>query len=150
MSVFVCVCVCVYVCMCVCVCAYCLIASCCLCLILHEPCFALHEMSGWTLIMLSLCVICVVKSPRCPSGKVSASTEDPGIDSRWRRVFSGSSHTSDLNIGTPVAALPGAWHYRISPVSVYCDWVRWKVYLQLLSQCGSTYKCLSRSILEIH
>ena len=29
-------------------------------------------------------------------------------------IFSGSSHTSDLNIGTPVAALPGAWHYRVS------------------------------------
>ena len=29
-------------------------------------------------------------------------------------IFSGSSHTSDLNIGTPVATLPGAWHYRVS------------------------------------
>ena len=29
-------------------------------------------------------------------------------------IFSGSSHTSDLNIGTPVATLPGAWRYRIS------------------------------------
>ena len=28
--------------------------------------------------------------------------------------FSGSSHTSDLKIGTPVATLPGAWHYRVS------------------------------------
>ena len=28
--------------------------------------------------------------------------------------FSGSSHTSDLNIGTPVAALPGAWRVRVS------------------------------------
>ena len=26
--------------------------------------------------------------------------EDPGFESRWRRNFSGSSHTSDLNIGT--------------------------------------------------
>ena len=40
--------------------------------------------------------------------KVSASrVEDPGL----RRDFSGSSHTSDLKIGTPVATLPGAWHY---------------------------------------
>ena len=47
--------------------------------------------------------------------KASASrAEDPGIESRWRRDFSGSSHTSDLNIGTPVATLPGAWHYRVS------------------------------------
>ena len=29
-------------------------------------------------------------------------------------IFSASSHTSDLNIGTPVATLPGAWRYRVS------------------------------------
>ena len=29
-------------------------------------------------------------------------------------IFSGSSHTSDSKIGTPVATLPGAWCYRIS------------------------------------
>ena len=29
-------------------------------------------------------------------------------------VFSGSSHTSDLKIGFPVATLPGTWHYRVS------------------------------------
>ena len=43
---------------------------------------------------------------------VKASTsraKDPGFDSRLRRDFSGSSHTSDLKIGTPVATLPGAW-----------------------------------------
>ena len=40
--------------------------------------------------------------------------EDPGFESRWRRDFSGLSHTSDLKIGTPVATLPGAWHYRVS------------------------------------
>ena len=39
---------------------------------------------------------------------------DPGFESRLRRDFSGSSHTSDLKIGTPVATLPGAWRYRIS------------------------------------
>ena len=47
--------------------------------------------------------------------KASASgTEDPGFESRLRQDFSGSSHTSDLKIGTPVATLPGAWHYRVS------------------------------------
>ena len=47
--------------------------------------------------------------------KVSASrAEGPGFESRLRRDFSGSSHTSDLNIGTPVATLPGAWRYRVS------------------------------------
>ena len=48
---------------------------------------------------------------------VKASTsgaEDPGFTSRVRRDFSGSSHTSDLKIGTPVATLAGAWHYRVS------------------------------------
>ena len=40
--------------------------------------------------------------------------EDPGFDSHLRRDFSGSSHTSDLKIGTPVATLPGAWRDRVS------------------------------------
>ena len=46
--------------------------------------------------------------------KAAASrAEDPGFESRLRRDFSGSGHTSDLKIGTPVAALLGAWHYRV-------------------------------------
>ena len=28
--------------------------------------------------------------------------------------FSGSSHTSDLKIDTPLATLPGTWRYRVS------------------------------------
>ena len=40
--------------------------------------------------------------------------EDLGFDSRLRRGdYSESSHTSDLEIGTPVATLPGAWRYRV-------------------------------------
>ena len=47
--------------------------------------------------------------------KASASgAEDPGFESRLRRDFYGSSHTSDLKIGTPVATLQGAWRYRVS------------------------------------
>ena len=47
--------------------------------------------------------------------KASASrAEDPGFESHLRRDFSGSSHTSDSRIGTPVATLPGAWRYRVS------------------------------------
>ena len=47
--------------------------------------------------------------------KASASgAEDPGFESRLRRDFSGSSHTSDLKIGTPVATLLGDWHCRVS------------------------------------
>ena len=44
----------------------------------------------------------------------SPRAEDPGFDSCLRRDFSGSSHTNDLKIGTPVATLPGAWRYRVS------------------------------------
>ena len=39
---------------------------------------------------------------------------DPVFDARLGRDFSGSSLTSDLEIGTPVATLPGTWHYRVS------------------------------------
>ena len=47
--------------------------------------------------------------------KASASrAEDPGFESHLRRDFSGSSHTSDLKIGSPVATLPGAWRHRVS------------------------------------
>ena len=47
--------------------------------------------------------------------KASASRkEDPGIKSRLRRDFSGSSHTSALKVVAPVATLPGAWRYRVS------------------------------------
>ena len=38
--------------------------------------------------------------------------EDPGLES-CAEIFPGSSHTSDLKNGTPVATLPGAWRYRV-------------------------------------
>ena len=38
----------------------------------------------------------------------------PGSNPARAGIFSGSSHTSDLKIGTPVATLPGAWRYRVS------------------------------------
>ena len=37
----------------------------------------------------------------------------PGSNPTCDGIFSGSSHTSDLKIGTPVATLPGAWRYRV-------------------------------------
>ena len=47
--------------------------------------------------------------------KASASgSEGPGFESRLRREFTGSSHTSDLKIGTPLATQPGSWRYRVS------------------------------------
>ena len=45
--------------------------------------------------------------------------EDPGFESHLHCAcvhgdFSGSSHTSDFKIGTPVTTLPDAWCYRVS------------------------------------
>ena len=38
----------------------------------------------------------------------------PGSNPACAEIFTGSSHTSDLKIGTPVVTLPGAWRYRVS------------------------------------
>ena len=38
----------------------------------------------------------------------------PGSNPACAGIFSGSSHTSDFEIGTPVATLSGAWRYRVS------------------------------------
>ena len=38
----------------------------------------------------------------------------PGSNPAGAGIFSGLSHTCDLNIGTPVATQPGAWRYRVS------------------------------------
>ena len=38
----------------------------------------------------------------------------PGSNPACDGIFSGLSHTSDLNIGTPVATLPDAWRSRVS------------------------------------
>ena len=38
----------------------------------------------------------------------------PGSNPACAGIFPGSSHTNDLKVGTPVAALPGAWCYRVS------------------------------------
>ena len=40
--------------------------------------------------------------------------EDPSSNPAHADIFPGSSHTSDLQNGTPVATLPGAWRYRVS------------------------------------
>ena len=67
----------------------------------HTHCFAF---------VFSLCdrlVGLVVKSSASRAG-------DLEFESRLRQDFSGSSHTSDLKIGIPVATLPGTWRYRVS------------------------------------
>ena len=38
----------------------------------------------------------------------------PGSNPACAGIFSGSSHTSDSKIGTPVSTLPGAWRSRVS------------------------------------
>ena len=47
---------------------------------------------------------------RCPPRERKVLGSNPACAG----IFSGSSHTSDLNIGTPVATLPSAWRYRVS------------------------------------
>ena len=58
------------------------------------------------------------QSSNCLAGLVvkapASGAEDPGFESHLQWDFSGLSHTSDLNIGTPVATLPVAWHFRVS------------------------------------
>ena len=77
--------------------------------------------------------------------KVSPSrVEEPRFESRLRQDFSGSSHTWDLKIGTPVATLPGAWRYRVSAGTGWPDVsILWlgemeSLICNFVSQCGST------------
>ena len=56
-----------------------------------------------------------------------------GSNSACARIFSGSSHTSDLKMGFPVATrqapdIIASALGLVGLVSVYCDWVRWKVW----------------------
>ena len=69
----------------------------------------------------------------------SSRAENPGFESRLRRDFSGLSHTSDSSeLPCQEPGIIGSVLGLVGPVSVYCDWVRRKFDLQLLSQCGST------------
>ena len=78
----------------------------------HVPCSAWYRLLHWELLVRQNRLVGLVV-------KVSASgAEDPEFDSRLRRDFSGSSQTSDLKIGTPVATLPGASRCRVST-----DWL---------------------------
>ena len=64
--------------------------------------------SSWPLSLLVHRLIGLVV--RCPPWERKV----PGSSPACAGIFSGSSHTCDLNIGTPVATLPGAWRYRVS------------------------------------
>ena len=68
--------------------------------VISPPCVGVHTMKD------RLVGLVVRRPPR--ERKV------PGSNPACGGIFSESSHTSDLNIGTPVATLPGAWRYRVS------------------------------------
>ena len=73
----------------------------------------------------------VSTSPRWPRGKASASrAEDPGFESRLRRDFFGVESYQWLQQWLPCQApgVIGSALGLVGPVSVYCDWVRWKVW----------------------
>ena len=58
--------------------------------------------------------------------KASASrAEGPGFESRLRRDFSGVESYQWLSCQAP--GVIGSVLGLVGPVSVYCDWVRWKV-----------------------
>ena len=77
--------------------------------------------------------------------KESASrAEDPEFESRLRRDFFWVESYQWLNIGTPVATVPGAWYYRVSAgtgwpgVSIQwlgeMDSLVWNFYLSLAAR----------------
>ena len=73
--------------------------------------------------------------PHSPSGKASTSrAEDPRFESRLRRDFFGGRVipvTSKLALQwlpCPATGVIGSALGLVGPVSVYCDWVRWKVW----------------------
>ena len=66
---------------------------------------------------------------RCPPREQQIRGLNPACDG----IFFGSSHTSDLKIGNPVAILqtPGVTESvlgPVGPVTVYCDWMRYNVW----------------------
>ena len=72
--------------------------------------------------------------PRWPSGRVSATrVEDPGFESRLRRDFFRGrvipvTHKLALQcLPCQAPGVIGSALGLVGPVSVYCDWVRWKV-----------------------
>ena len=130
------------------------------------------QRSGWQ-VYCSDCpthIISLFFSSYCLAGlvvKASASwAEDPGFESCLRRDFSGSSHTSDLKIGTTVTTLPGAWRYRVSTgtgqpsvsilwlgevESLICNFCLSVVARKIVSADPSMrYTSMCRSVHEIH
>ena len=89
--------------------------------------------------------------PRWPSGKASASrAEDPGFESRWSRDFFLGRVipvTSKLALQWLPCLAPGVTGSALGLVGTGVSILRLRTFdLQLLSQCGSTSNCLSRSV----
>ena len=82
-------------------------------LVMH---YLLHWFSvlhiGWLLSIVTASLASWLRRP-------SRERKIPGSNPACTGIFSGSSHTSDLNIDTPVATLPGAWCYRVSAGAVW-------------------------------
>ena len=93
---------------------------------LRVPCDFLVEAlnaRGWQSVVIDRQSGCVClgtfvcySPPRWPSGYGVRlqSGRSRGSNPACDGIFPGSSHTSDLKIGTPVATLPGALRYRVS------------------------------------
>ena len=74
-----------------------------------NPCCA------YTNVQLHKCgYVCLYRLVGLVVGRPPRERRIPGSNPACGGIFSGSSHTSDLKIGTPVATLPGAWRYRVS------------------------------------
>ena len=89
--------------------------------------------------------------------KTAASrVEDPGFESRLRRDFSRGRVipvTSKLTLQWLPRQAPGVIGSAlglIGRVSVYCDWVRWKVWSAASISVWQHVNCLSRLVPEIH
>ena len=89
---------------------------------------------------------------RCPPGERKIPGSNPG----WAGIFSGSSHTSDLKMGTAVATLSGAWRYRVSAgtglpgVSILRLGEVTRLICNFYLSVATRKNCLSRSVPEIH
>ena len=79
--------------------------------------FLLHQTAQYSVCLslsLSISLSLSVWLSVCLSVRPPRERKVPGSNPACDGIFSGPSHTSDLNIGTPVATLPGAWRYRVS------------------------------------
>ena len=66
---------------------------------------------------LQVCSLVVLQSTDVPNRLIGQVVKASALKAEGQelwRDFSESSHNSDLKIGTAVATLPGAWHYRVS------------------------------------